>query len=284
MNVVYSIFPKSYPHLSLQQLAGLVREVGLDTTNIVIRNGFWVTPEGMAREAPACVKTLADEGITVRFATAGFEFNDIIADPTPLKILADCGVRDFRPAYFQPRWKDPERPSIRTALDNARATMEKVAEVCLKTGTRCVYQVHHGSLLQSASAAWQIVKDLPPSAVGIELDPGNQVHEGWENWRYACELLGDYVAAAGVKDVRVRCGDQDPADPKKGWWREWAPCDKGIVNWHEFASALASVDFDGTFVFMPFYKMDDPDEKNGALKREVAYVRNAVTSAVAAAG
>ena len=40
MKAILSIFPKFYKHLDVHGLATLVREVGLDTTNVIIRDGF----------------------------------------------------------------------------------------------------------------------------------------------------------------------------------------------------------------------------------------------------
>ena len=231
MQTTFSIFPKFYKHLSLPQLAVLVREAGLDTTNLVIREGYWATLADLPVSAPSFAKAMAAEGLTVSFSTAGFEFGDIIADDTPLRVLADCGIRDFRPAYFRADWSDPT-DTVRAARRTARATMEKVAEACLRTGTRCVYQLHHRTLFPSPSSIWPIIRDLPAEAVGVMLDPGNQAFEGFEDWQRSCELLGEYVAAAGIKDVVVERDGTHRDAGDKGWRRRMAPCYEGITNWH----------------------------------------------------
>ena len=53
MRVTFSIFPKFFRHLDRAGLAALVRGAGLDTTNLVVRDGYWVTPARLATEAPA---------------------------------------------------------------------------------------------------------------------------------------------------------------------------------------------------------------------------------------
>ena len=50
MNATFSLFPKFYKHLSAEQLAELVREVGLDTTNLVVREGYWADPYNLAAD------------------------------------------------------------------------------------------------------------------------------------------------------------------------------------------------------------------------------------------
>lgn len=53
-------------------LAAMVREAGKDTTNAVVRDGYWVSPANIACELPAFVSAMRDEGIGFRFATTGF--------------------------------------------------------------------------------------------------------------------------------------------------------------------------------------------------------------------
>ncbi len=275
LEITWSLFPKFQSHLEPAALAALVHEAGLDAVNLVIREGYWVSPEQVAKEAPRFVEAMRAEGVLVPFATAGFDLDALARGQAPLEALAECGIRDFRPGYFR---RPNGGPPVHELVDAARGTMERIARVCEASGTRCVYQLHHGTLFPSPSSIWPIVRDLPPEAVGVELDPGNQSREGLEDWDRSCSLLGDHVAAAGIKDSAPRRDDTSPDGPAKGWRRDWVPCDEGVTDWHDFARALAGIDFEGTFVFMPFYDEDDPDAQARALKREVAYVRAAVES------
>lgn len=278
MKPVWSIFPKFFPHLDPQGLAELVREVGLDTTNMVIREGYWVTPDDLARTARAFVEAMSAQGLTIRYATAGYSVETLVQDDTPLAVLADCGIREFRLNYFQ---DDPG--DIRHSLAQARAGMEAVARICERRGIRAVYQVHHGRMLNNSLGAWHLVQGLPERYVGIKLDPGNQCFEGWKNWRKAANLLGGYLAAVGLKDTVVRHEASRANEPGKGWSRHWAPAYEGVVNWQDFFTAMRGAGFSGTYVLMPFYDESQPDVQRDKLKREVAYLRQ-VAAAVDAAG
>jgi sugar phosphate isomerase/epimerase len=272
MKITFSIFPKFYRHLDVAGLAALVREVGLDATNMVIRDGYWVTMDDLAAGTGAFVKGMREEGIEVRFATAGFPFDEMIADPAPLHVLAEHGIREFRPGYF----RRPEDGDVRGALDRARASFEKLAPLCERAGIRCVYQIHHKTLVSSPSGVWPLVCGLPAEAIGVMIDPGNQAFEGMEDWDRSVRLLGEHLVAVGVKDVALARGE-DRSGPRKGWRREWVPADEGVTDWHALVRALGAVDFTGTFVWMPFYDENDPDEMTGKLKREVAYLRRVVS-------
>jgi sugar phosphate isomerase/epimerase len=263
-----SLFPKFLAHLSVPQLARVVRDVGLDTTNLVVRDGFWVSRSNFARDLSTFARAARGEGLDVRFATAGFRADEIIADPSLVARLAEHGIRDFRMDYFRCTRDDPRRD-----LDEARRKLAHVAAICQRHDIRAVYQVHHRMLIASAWSAWHLVRDLPAGAVGVELDPGNQSHEGFEAWDKSVRLLGDHFVAAGIKDTRVWRDDAHANNPDKGWRRAWCPIDEGVTNWREFLAACHAARFDGTFVFMPFYDPEDPHAQLAKLKREVAYFK-----------
>jgi sugar phosphate isomerase/epimerase len=267
--ITYSIFPKFQNHLDPRGLAALVKACGVDTTNLVVRDGYWCQPKTLAHDVPAFVRAMAAEGLTVRFATAGWSAEEILKNPDWLRLLVDHGVAEFRMGYFR-AGDDPV-----ASFTAARDAMKRIADTCLTHRIRAVYQVHHGTLIASPSAALRLVEGLPPPAIGVELDPGNQTFEGHENFLTSMRLLGPYFVAAGVKDSAVT---RDPAkahEPAKGWRRDWVPCNEGVVNWHAFADACRQVAFTGILVFMPFYNEKDPATQARRLKEEVAYVRRA---------
>jgi sugar phosphate isomerase/epimerase len=268
MQLTYSVFPKFLQSLSAPELASAVREAGLDTTNLVIRDGYWVSKAALAAQLPAFLEAMRGEGLTVRFATAGFLPEELQADESPLALLREHGIAELRMGYFQ-----APAAQVRTALDDARRRMGVMAALCAKHGVRAIYQVHHGTLIPGASAAYHLVRDLDPKAVGVELDPGNQTHEGLEDWARSAHLLGEYLVALGVKDSRQHREPSRGDEPTKGWSRWWCPIDEGVINWHAVLSALKAVGFAGTLEFMPFYEPHNVFAQLATLKREVAYLR-----------
>jgi sugar phosphate isomerase/epimerase len=273
MKLTCSIFPKFYQHLSLDELAEVVRGVGLDTTNLVVRDGYWCSKATLAKDVPTFVSTMKKHGMDVRFATAMFSADEVFADESLLSILSDNGITEYRMDYFRMTNNDPRKSWI-----DARARMEKLAQVCQRRNIRAVYQVHNGTLIPSASAAYHLVKELPSRWIGVELDPGNQAREGFESWMQSALLLKEYLVALGVKDVAVI---RDPAGalrPDKGWRKDWAPLDEGVTNWHDVVAALKTIEFSGTLVWMPFYDEKDPQEMTRKLRREVAYLRRVIAS------
>jgi sugar phosphate isomerase/epimerase len=271
MRITYSIFPKFYKGLSVEGLAELVREVGLDTANMVIREGYWVDPDKLATDVPAFVKAMASAGVEVTFATAGYSPDEICFDPTPLKVFADNGIAEFRMGYFR-----IEKSDVRTSFVVARHKLATMVDLCAEAKVRAIYQVHHGTLIPGASAAFGLVNGLDEQFVGVMLDPGNQMFEGYERPELSVGLLGEYLRAVGVKDTAVARDEGRAGEPDKGWKRTWATLDEGETDWYELVRALRAGGFDGTFVWMPFYDSGDADEMTRKLKREVAYLRQVV--------
>jgi sugar phosphate isomerase/epimerase len=199
--------------------------------------------------------------------------HDIVQQPQILETFAECGIRDFRLNHFHAGERD-----VKSALHETRRDLETLAPLCQQLGVRAVNQLHHHSLIPSASAAFSLVDGLPPEAISVELDPGNQAFEGFEDWKRSVEMLGPYLSAVGTKDTMLvrdmsRAGDDD-----KGWRRGWAPLSEGVTNWKTLLRALQATDFSGTFVFMAFYHENDEAQRTRVLKEEVAYLREAIAA------
>ncbi len=272
MHITLSIFPKFFQHLSLAELPAMIHDVGLDTCNLVIRDGFWVSESNLAVDLPVYVRTMADAGFQVTFATTGYSAEALIADPSPLGILAENGIKEFRIGYFREKNGDPH-----ASMDKAHAQIGALVPHCERYNIRAVYQVHHGTLITNSWAAWQLINGISPQWVGIELDPGNQTFEGMENWGRATRVLGDYLVALGIKDSMMVQDQARAHEPGKGWSRQWVPLDLGEINWYDVVRALRDSHFTGTGVYMPFYDENDAIAMQKNLKREVAYLRRVIS-------
>lgn len=273
MKTVYSLFPKLFQHDSPDGLADVLHETGIDNVDLLIRDGYWVTPANLDREAADFVRLMRRKRIGVTFATTSYTPDMLLADPSPLAVLADLGISGFRMGYFSYK----ASVGIDIQLAEARARMERLAELCRTYRLKAVYQVHHGSgqLVQHSLAALSIVQGLPAEHVGIMLDPGNQFHEGREHYGKAAAVLGDYLAAFGVKDVAPRREADKGHLPGKGWATDWAPCHEGLINWREIGAGLGEADRELVINFQPFYHPHDRMLRVAALKEEAAYIRDA---------
>jgi sugar phosphate isomerase/epimerase len=270
MKPILSIFPKFFNNLSLPQLTGLISEVGLDTTNLVVRDGFWVTPDNIQTELPIFMRSMATEGLQVKFATTGYSAQELVKNSDPLKIMADNGIEYFRIGYFS------YDKDVVAAMLSARDDLSMLADKCADAGIRAVHQVHHGTLISNASSAYTVFNGLSSQYLGVELDPGNQCYEGWENINRSINLLGDYFCAMGIKDTVLLRDNNNINSQSKGWYRTFAPLNEGVIDWYEIMRGLKQADFSGHLVFMPFYDEDNLPEMRRKLKIEIAYLRSVI--------
>jgi len=266
MPLTLSLFPKFLKHLRLEELAVTVRQCGFDTVNLVVRNGFWVTPENLTTAAPEFVQAMNQAGIPIRLATAAYEPEELRQNPEPLRVLADAGIEAVRIGYFPL----PKQPGL-LAYQSAGETLAVLSNLARDAGIRILYQLHHRKLL-NASTAILLAQSLAKQPVDAEwlqymVDPGNQFHEGREDIGVSIGNLGKQLGAIGVKDLQpVRTAD--------GTWQfPWAPLQAGLLDWQAIVNALPSSP--SLFaVFMPFYHQHDPDTLIQNLTHEVRYFRD----------
>lgn len=269
-----SVFPKFAQHLRMEELAQWCCDAGVDAVNAIVRDGYWVSKSDLAESLPKFRKVMESAGLKVSFASTSYSADALVRDDTPLRVMADNGIEQFRLGYFK-------RPSddIRGAREEARAALAALEPLCEKAGIQAIVQLHGGTIHQSCSSAYSLVEGRNPKWIALEPDPGNQVmQEGYEVWHYGFNLLHEYVAAVGVKDAVWVHDPGKAGEPDKGWRREWAPVYEGIVNWQEVVTQLRSINFQGPMVFMPFYDEDDFEAQTDKFQREVGYLRGIIES------
>lgn len=246
----------------------VLRTAGLDTVNAMVREGYWVDPNDLQNSLKRFVGEMAELGFAVTRASTSFSASALIQNPSLLEILAKNGIREFRMGWF-PMPND----EIRSALDRARAEMECLTQMCEQCGIRAIYQVHHGKLIQSPTAAFNLVRDLPSEWVAIELDPGNNSFEGHESASYAVGILNESISWVAFKDTATWQTMPRSEEAGKGWQRTFTTVNEGVVNWQTQLEEVSRLPQPLTFVMMPFYDEHDHLLRTEKLKSEVRYLK-----------
>lgn len=114
-------------------------------------------------------------------------------------------------------------------------------------GVKALVEIHHGTICPSASLAHRLVSGFDPDRVGVIFDPGNMVHEGFEDYRIGLELLGPYLAHVHLKNAAFE-------RPEGGgvWKPRWAPLEDGVVDFEVLFAALRGIGYDGWLVVEDF--------------------------------
>ena len=152
------------------------------------------------------------------------------------------------------------------------ARYREVESMARSHGVRALAELHHRSLLPSASAAAAFLSGFDPQHVGVIHDAGNFVYEGFEQYRLGLETLGPYLAHVHLKSARWRSVGKRP-DGSTEWQAEAAPLTEGIVDLTALFRALRQVGYDGWVSFEDFSTERPVAER---LRANLAYVRRVV--------
>lgn len=131
----------------------------------------------------------------------------------------------------------------RDLFASARSDLARAAELAAGYGVKVLVELHHHTVVASASAAVRLVEGLDPDHVGVIHDLGNLLIEGHEDHRAAFQMLGPYLAHVHVKNA-VWCPRSD-ANGTTSWYHEWAPLRHGQADVGAYLATLREHGYDG---------------------------------------
>ncbi|MGA0566651.1 sugar phosphate isomerase/epimerase family protein [Rathayibacter sp. KR2-224] len=170
--------------------------------------------------------------------------------------------------------------NYRDLFSRARRDLEWVAERAAGHGVQAVIELHHRTIVSSASAAYRLVDGLDPEHVGVIHDSGNLVIEGHEDYLAGFQLLGEYLAHVHVKSVAWHPTEQRREDGSLVWRESWEQLRDGQVDVGAYFAALVEVGYDAWVTLEDFSTIEPLDERTAG---NLAFVRAAHERAVRAA-
>lgn len=229
-------FPKRWFGLAVEEACARTAAAGFAGIDCAVRPAAWVDAGAIASAGAGFMRCAAGAGLAVPLAIIDAGLADLLRDDAPLRQLAGLGIPAVRIGYL------PIGPAPGRDLVAARADAARLAERARAIGIRVLYQVHHGTLVASPSAAWFLAGEADPAGFAIQLDAGNQVHEGFERWDKAAALLGPHLASVGIKDAERPGG-------------AFVPLGRGQADLAALTAALRGRDM--LWDFQPFHDCDD---------------------------
>lgn len=170
----------------------------------------------------------------------------------------------------------PEVDDYDAAFGATRDDIAWTAEVAASLGVQALVELHHGTIIASASSAARLLAGVDPAAVGVIHDLGNLLIEGHEDWRAAFQLLGDHLAHVHLKNIRwVRDPQPGPGGAIR-WRDEWAPFWDGVAYVPDYLAALVEAGYDGWIAAEDFCT-DLPLEERSA--SSLAFLREGLAAA-----
>ncbi|MDQ4044346.1 MAG: sugar phosphate isomerase/epimerase, partial [Chloroflexota bacterium] len=256
----YAIFTVSTPQYSPQVAVKRVKDAGYDGIEWRVKDdppsntpSFWtgnlatLPLSDLEENAPTWRQMTEDAGLKVPAIATYVKCDELDRVELAMRGAEALGVPMLRiqvPSYggsepFTPLWK------------TTREQYAAVAGLAARHGVKVLLELHHRTIVPSASAARRFLDGLDPAYVGAIYDAGNMVIEGWEHPRMALEVLGPYLAHVHLKNARWT-PVETLSDGTVRWGHEFCPFDEGIADLREVMRALRQVGYDGWVTFEDF--------------------------------
>ena len=281
----YSLFTVSVPEMSPEAALQKMKEYGYDGVDWRVTT-IPTDPEILA-EAPSywrnnyCtidIDTVEEKAEEIRALTEkyGLEINALatyLDCSNPPEKIESCMLAAKKMGCSRIRVNalkyDPEKGYTQLFAE-AVAGFKKVEELAKKHGIKADFEMHHGTITASASAARRLASYFDPQYIGVIYDTGNIVYEGFEEYQMALEVLGPYLDLVHIKNAKwVR----KEVDGKEVFRPDWAPFTDGHADFERCFKALKAIGYDGYVTFEDFSSEESSDEK---LKTNINFIKSVV--------
>ncbi|TBL80634.1 sugar phosphate isomerase/epimerase family protein [Paenibacillus thalictri] len=250
-----SVFTASTPDLTLDETISAVKEAGIDG----IEWRFADVPPDALNEAPSfwrnnrCSIPIASEKTKwFEYRLAAEEANITSVGVLPNMTAGDLVTTErlLRAASFMdasfirlgvPLY-DGTEPYAKL-FEQTREYLRKSEVICRNYGVKGIVEIHHNTIVSSASAARRLCDGFDPGYIGILYDPGNMIYEGYEDFTMGIDIMGPYLAHVHVKNVSWNRVDN--AADGVVWRAEWAGLRKGCVPWPRLVGDLQAAGYKG---------------------------------------
>lgn len=178
----------------------------------------------------------ASAGLAIPGLGTYLEVGDLAATEAAMHFAQECGAPQIRVSAG--RWQSGA--SYHDLYARARAYLASVEPLAQRYGVKALIEIHHRTIVSSASLAFRLVEDFNPAHIGVIHDAGNMIHEGYEEYAIGIELLGPYLAHVHVKNGAYR-------RPEGGgvWRSDWSPLEDGLVDFDALFRALRAAGYQG---------------------------------------
>ncbi len=286
----FAVFSVSIPDYTTDVAVSKLKEIGYDGIEWRVIDqdpdakgmAFWAKNKAtlpfstFEEDAPVWRKLTGDAGLEMPGVGTYVLCDDLDGVERAMRGTKALGATQLRvrvPGYdgiepFRPKW------------DAAREQYKDVVELAKRHGVKALLELHHRTIVPSASAARLFLGDLDPSHVGVIHDAGNMVFEGYETPRLGFEMLGPYLAHIHVKNARWFPEKYSDDRSSLTWKCDWAPVSKGIINMRELFRAMHAVGYDG-WVGLEDFSLERPIEDR--LRENLAYLKQVVAEVSAEA-
>lgn len=252
-------FSKPFQHLSHEDCAALVEEIGWDGIECPVRPKGQIEPERAAEDLPALQQALSRRGKSILIATTSITSVEDPGAEALLRVLAKQGIRRYRMGYY--RYDKARNPA--DELREIRPRLRDLAALNQELGIMGCYQNHSGDRYVGAPI-WdlhELMEDLDPAHLGVFFDIGHATAEGGSSWPIEARLMRSRMGGVYVKDFQW-------ARTAKGWKATWCGLGEGMVS-STFFGWLKQTGYDGLISQHHEYELGDEASMKQAFHRDL---------------
>ncbi|WP_059102590.1 sugar phosphate isomerase/epimerase family protein [Shouchella shacheensis] len=280
----FSVFTVMTPDLTPEELIPKLKAYGYDgvewrckeTSSELQKEqpSFWgnnlctIDPNDSKEQREGLQKMTERHGVETLSINPYLTIGDLQGTEQMMKIAKEMGASHIRLAF--PSYD--RSVSYNVLFEGMIEYLKEVQELARAYGVKGLVETHHKTIIPSVGLTYRAVESCDPNHIGVIFDPGNMVHEGFENYRMGMELLGPYLAHIHIKNG-IWQKEKTIEDGTELWEPSWSPVHAGIVDWRQFIADLQAVGYDGYLGFEDFSGTYLTDE---ALQRNIEYMRHLV--------
>ncbi len=282
----FGVFSVSMPEYTPAEAVKLAKEIGYDALEWRVapapKEGepddyarrYWTHNKCSIKENAILEDTLEarrlsdEEGMEMWGISPAFSLEQTDALYEAIRAAGKANVKMVRFGLIK---YEPDKTGMdyNTHFELMRQKLREAEPILKENNVKIVIEMHHGTLTASASSAARMLEGFDPNYYGLIYDVGNQVYEGYEDYRKSFELLGDYIAHVHLKSAVAKPDGEDEFGAAK-WSYVSAPLKKGQANLKKFFEAMAAVGYDGTVSIEDFSNESPTEEK---LRDNLAYMK-----------
>ena len=257
-----AVFTVMLPDLTPEEAATALRDTGYDGVEWRVATGDDHPCTFRPDEAERARALTEQVGLGVPNIGTYIALGDMKKVEASLAFARGVGSPHFRIGFHNFKGNYHEH------VKAARSFIRDISGLTKGSGVKPLIELHHGSIVPSASLAHRLVAEFDPDEVGIIHDAGNMVHEGFEKYLMGLELLGPYLAHVHLKNAAF-----DRPEGGGVWRARWSPLEDGVVDFAALFSALKAVGYDGWISLEDFSEARPSRE---ALQHNLDFVRAAL--------
>jgi len=258
--IVYSIFTKPWGALTLDELAGLIAEIGADGVEFPLRDGFQVEPGNAERDLPKLVRALGKRSLKV-YSVASSPVERVFA------ACAESGVPLIRIMLGH----DLAGDYLETEKD-MRRQIERFLPLCERYGVKVGVQQHCGPGVNNSMELLHLLGGYDPKLVGGVWDAAHSGLAG-EEPEQAIDIIWSHLALVNFKNATyIRANGPEAALAR--YDRHFTTGSQGLCSWERAVSHLKKRGYTGNICMPAEYT--DIDNTVSYIKQDLKYLKRLV--------